>query len=501
MVDRRTITYTLLYVGLLVSAFIAFGALPEAQQANLSHVNGIADLRNLNFTQYVYTSDWDWEGWANELYTPQEIRGGVAGPPQRLTTADHRTAQYATYRLRLALPAGGYYALDMHTSDYSMRLFINGEEAALVGLPGKTREESIPRTLDTVYYFTLEDTDVLELVVNTSNFVHREGATPPSFAVGTATAIGQREHNGMLRLGVIIGCLVMACLHSLAMYVFNPQRVASLLLALSCALLICMTTRPLPFFFPDTYNWFAAIRMEYVVHFAIFAILPLFMQRMFPRLFYKWVLRVFLGICAFCTFATLVSDPIFFTWLMPVFNVSAVAFMAYAFVRLLMAVPSGNWQNWLAFLGFCPLLLFTVNDILRINGIPWLGTYSGLTFTAPVGMVIFVVCYAMALSEEYAEQEVGRLKAMEQMADAKARFAALQTQMNATQNHPSIDDLKLSPREKEVSLLLIDGKSREETADLLKISLGTVNTLCSRIYKKTGVDGLHGLAALLGVEK
>lgn len=60
-----------------------------------------------------------------------------------------------------------------------------------------------------------------------------------------------------------------------------------------------------------------------------------------------------------------------------------------------------------------------------------------------------------------------------------------------------LDDFGLTKRETEVALLLLDGKNREDIAGLLNISMGTVNTHCSNLYRKAGVGSVSEFAALI----
>jgi DNA-binding NarL/FixJ family response regulator len=52
---------------------------------------------------------------------------------------------------------------------------------------------------------------------------------------------------------------------------------------------------------------------------------------------------------------------------------------------------------------------------------------------------------------------------------------------------------RLSPREREVLQLLVEGKSSAEIADILSLSLKTIETYRSRLMKKLGISDLPGL--------
>ena len=499
MYKRNAVPFIIGFLVLLLVAWFAFLNLPEANLVRTWPATSVVDLRWLDFDDNVYTGNWTWDSWPDELYTPAQLATGAIPAPRAMTAQDETTVQYVTHRLRIELPGDGTYALSLRSCDYSMRMYINGKEVALVGLPGKTRADSVARVQDMVIYFTPVGTEA-DIVVQTSNFVHRQGCGPPQLTVGTAENIGGREDNAMLRVGVIIGCLMTAALYNLSLFMVNRNRRSSHLLALGCVLLVCMVYRPIPFLIPE-YNFQVALKAEYTVHFLTFTVLVLFMQSLFPRMYAKWVARVFCIISIVFCVVTIFTDSTFFSYLMPVYHVISGLMILYTFVRLVMGALSGRPQKVLALVGVCPLLVFAVSDMLYTSGLPSLGRLGGLAFASPIGMVFFVLCYALVVSFDYAETAMDASEAKRQLAEAELRYTQLEQEFNAETKYPTLDDLGLSPREKQLAMLLLAGKSREESADVLGISLGTVNTLCSRIYKKTGADGLFGLMVQLGMQK
>lgn len=60
---------------------------------------------------------------------------------------------------------------------------------------------------------------------------------------------------------------------------------------------------------------------------------------------------------------------------------------------------------------------------------------------------------------------------------------------------PTKSDIILSDREKQVLALIVEGKSRKEIADDLKISIHTVDSYVRRIYDKLHVNTLGGAVA------
>jgi DNA-binding CsgD family transcriptional regulator len=117
---------------------------------------------------------------------------------------------------------------------------------------------------------------------------------------------------------------------------------------------------------------------------------------------------------------------------------------------------------------------------------------------------------AMALEFFRTERELGfsRLRETELLAlhdSVQARLTEIEAERLRTKaeagaevHPPTLDDFGLSSREREVAVLLLDGKSREEIASLLSVTLGTVNTLCTRLYKKAGIRNITELKHKLG---
>ncbi len=254
----------------------------------------------------------------------------------------------------------------------------------------------------------------------------------------------------------------------------------------------------MPLFFPD-YNWYIAIAVEYIVHFLTFAMLVLFLEMLFPGLYLRAVLWGYFALAGVFILLTCALPPEIYTGFLVVFDGVSVGMMGYTLVRLGMKLREKKLQNLLAFLGVLLVCLFGLNDMLYHNYLPSLSVLAGQSFTAPIAMLFFVFCYGLVVSLEYAETQRRMEEAHRLLAAAEARYAALQAETQAAAGAvPPLDSLGLSPREREVALLLLDGRRREDIARALGVSVGTVNTLCSRVYKKAGVTGGVGLAKRLG---
>jgi DNA-binding CsgD family transcriptional regulator len=74
----------------------------------------------------------------------------------------------------------------------------------------------------------------------------------------------------------------------------------------------------------------------------------------------------------------------------------------------------------------------------------------------------------------------------------------LQTNAAEQKHMPSLDDTSLSPREKQVVLLLLKGMTLRQVAPELGLTVSTVSTYSKAIYKKLGINSRAELFLLFG---
>lgn len=491
---------------LVLAIWLVFFTVPQPAVVNLQKDNGAVDLTEMDFSDTVYYFQDYWENYAGKLYAPQDFEDENTVPPTHMEHADYEEYQYATHRMQLRLTPGVTYAISMRTPDYAMRIFINGEEFDSVGNPSDTQESNVPRVAQRTYFFTPQKSTVT-IIAQTSNWVHKEGAYSPKFHIGTAANIERHNAHRQMITFLIIGGLLASFLYHLGLFILNRRRKPVLIFALCCLLLTLMTNKLLPLFFPN-YDWFIAFRMEYIVHFLTFAMLALFLEVLFPKLLHRMVMRMYYALAGLFVLFTLVLATTTISSMLVVFDAASVGMIAYILVRLGMALREKKPQNVLAFIGIALVCLFGVNDILYSNDIRLFhdtaglfGNIAGQVFTTPIAMLFFVFCYGLVISLEYAETEQKMLAAERMVREAEERYMELLETQNDIPSHATPADFKLSQRETDVLWLVLDGKPRKEIADLLSVSISSVNTYFSRIYQKTGVNSAGELFKIFGLNK
>ncbi|MDL2214492.1 LuxR C-terminal-related transcriptional regulator [Clostridia bacterium OttesenSCG-928-O13] len=488
------------YLLLVLAVWLLIALLPQPTAVTLPQQTGVVDLSTASFDNTVYRyADNHWEHWPEALLAPADLAAPNAPAPGEMTHDDFRTVQYATHRVQLRLPQGQVYALSMRSADYAMRLFVDGTELGAVGSPGSDADSNTPGVAEVTYYFQPTG-EITTILVQSANWVHKEGAFAPNFTVGTAANIDAVNRHTLFITAIVTGALLMAFLYHMGLFVLNRRRVVTLVFALGCLLLAAMGSNLVALFFPQV-NWYAAFRLEYIVHFATFAVLALFLQLLFPQLLHRHVARAYYVLAGLYALTTFIFPPKIYSSLLIGFEVISMGMVAYILTRLTMQLKQRKLQNMLAFVGMLLVCLFGINDILYKSGIVFFGPIAGQWFTTPIAMLFFVCCYALVVALEYAESEQREKEARRQIAEIEQRYERLTAEVadnGQAEVKERLAEMGLSEREQEVAWLLLGRKQRDEIAALLGISMGTVHTHCSRIYKKAGCTSVNEFIAQVG---
>ncbi len=480
------------FLGVVLALWTGFSFMLGSELSQLPEdAAGGYDLVGYDFSDTVYRTAEVWDSWPEQLLAPKEL--AVADAPVPQTSVDTHRIQYATHRLVLRLAPGERYGVTMLSSDYAMRFFIDGEEVGVVGVPGASREETVPRTRQVTYYFTAQD-DATEFVAQASNFVHSGGAYAPIMTIGTQANIMWQSSHAAATQGVVFGGLLMVALYNVAVFILNRRQKTSLTFAALCLSLAALPANMITMVFPE-YDWQIVFRLEYICNIAICAILMMLVVMLFPGALHRRIPTAFYIFCGFYFVVVLFSDTVFFSRALIVYRIVAGAVGICALVMAARRLRPWDAKKTLAFAGLSAVILFNIQNQLYKMGFEPFGMDVGRDFDVTAGMLVYIFCTMLALSIEQAEVNRNYERATATIAEAEARYAVLLEQARSMENGlgvapPRLYDFGLSKRETDVALLLLDGKSRNEIAALLYISLGTVNTHCTNIYRKSGCGGL-----------
>jgi len=432
--NRRDIIAVAVFLVVVLIVWVGLTAIPTAEHHHASRLHGEAvfDLRSVDFldTIHVISNRDDWDSWPERLYTPEDFENEIVGAPRILTNDDFGHYQFFTHRVTLLLTPGITYGISMPSAEYAMRLFVDGEQAALVGLPGATRDENIARTGNVTHYFVPQNERV-DIIVQSSNFVHQFGGEPRVMYIGSIQNIERQQLMASMLIFLVSGSLLTSALYHLALFLMNRKRKAELIFSVCCFLGFMMSINPIPLLFPE-YNWSIMFRVEYLVFYGTFGMIGYLFATLMPYYAHRRLMRVYYAVCIILSLTAIFLDTTVFTGFINFFYPIGMAMLLYGLIRLGIVLKHGKVQDFLAFMGLLVIMIFTANDVLYHTRIPILINMRGFLpawgvhFTAPIGIVFFVFCYALLLALKYAETERQAMDASIREKTVTAENAALE---------------------------------------------------------------------------
>ena len=225
----------------------------------LTAQNGVLDARAADLEGGVYQVGGSWDFYPGALLTSGDFAAGSAGEKAgpEVSTSDWA---YGTHRLVIRAQPGRYYALCGFSLDYATRVCVNGVEAAAYGQVAEREEDSVPRVgYMTIPLFSGPDGEI-EVILQYSNYVHRDGGSVPPLYLSTPQNIEEFKAADDLASLTLSGGLVL-----LAVYFLLSAAVRRKPYFL-CLVLCCVLTalRDQNFFvlhlLPPGASWYLAYR-------------------------------------------------------------------------------------------------------------------------------------------------------------------------------------------------------------------------------------------------
>lgn len=265
----------------------------DAQQAS----KGVFDLRRVDLSSENVTLEGEWEFYWNQLLPPESFAKNAENPDyfwfpslwnDGVTSngAELSNVGYATYRLKVVLPPDSL-PLSLSISHFysNYNLFADGELIAKNGVVGTSKSTSephwIPKTLR-----ILPKSDTVELVLHISNFHHSKGGARQPIVLGSRDRI---MHDSFFDISydlLLSGCLIMAGLFFLGLYLFGQREKYILAFGLFC---LVFSYR---FFGADNYAlhilypqipWSVTVHLEYLTLFLAATLFAMYSYALFPE--------------------------------------------------------------------------------------------------------------------------------------------------------------------------------------------------------------------------
>lgn len=399
---------------LLLVCFALWAASESAPSVPIQSEGDVWDLREFDFSNATAIAKL--RGPVayipNALLTPEEfetrIHEIVYGYPEE------DNIQYATSRMRILVP-DGWYAFSCLSVDFSERLYINGNLMFEIGSPSDSRETTVPDTRTQIMTLTPVD-GVIEIVMQSSNFVHRESGGHAGWKVGNPEALSNALRGGYLT-NIVMGCyLALFLVHMILFLLLRTYRV-NLLFALSCLMWFLRSgvtwTKVFSFLFPSM-SWFTKFRIEYL-SFPVTAVLFIaLVHALFPGVLQKWFRYAMAAAMSVFAALFLIADTLFMSWAILWCEGVFAAAMIYIIARFAMKLRRVSPEQLIFLMGAALFLYAAANDMLDHNNVTSLLFFPFINRDlSQISMLIFAFFEAVAIFIATA-REIGEAKAEEQ---------------------------------------------------------------------------------------
>lgn len=352
--------------------------------------SGIWDLRGVDLDRrYVRLAGGVAEYVPDDFLSPEDFD---ASPDVRLgVPKDH--AEAYTARIRLLVPDDRAYAITFTSVDYADRIYLNGRHIQTVGHPGQTAGESVPQT-QTVYYTVFPIDGAIEVLHQSSNFVHKEGGNPAGLRIGSIESISQYHARQTLGTAILLGGCLFLCLVHLSLFALFRSYRANLYFALFCLIWFVRTgvsgTKAIGAMFPAL-SWYITFRAEYMAIPLACLLIALALDAMFAGLLPRWAKRALISTNGAAALFFLLAPTKAMTFVLPAVYAVVLLEAGYLVARFLSRMRAGRTApHYIVLCGLLVLLYLSIREMLfHANILIFPVAYSGMMDFAALVFLLF----------------------------------------------------------------------------------------------------------------
>ena len=499
--------------------------LGSSQKQNASAIpkpvahRGVLDLSSWDFdSQGPVELDGEWEFYWKEFLFPEDFQlqekpgreHFISIPAVWNGYADYGDplpgAGYATFRLRLQLPPS-VSLLSIKTKDTATayKLWAGNRLLAQNGIVASTQNGMTPQYLPLLASFPVFDRST-DLILQVSNFYHRNGGPWTSFLLGTES---QLRHVREVLLGqeiFLAGSLLVMGLYHVGLYAFRRTDFSFLWLGIFCLVLMLRILssgeRLLVYYW--NFPWEFASKIEYLTFYILPGIFTSFLVSLYPEETPRTFVRTsHVFTIGFSCIVLMSPTKIYSHTVNYYYIVTIVSCLAY--IVILSRASFKKREGALALL--LGLLLF---GITVVNDILFQSHLIDSRDLVPLGGFTFILFQVIILSQRYSKALTAK-EAAELANDAKSQFLStmsheLRTPLNGILGYTQIlkcHDLSASTQEFHEGIDVIERSGNHllklinEILDLSKIEAGKTELHydeCSLL------DILEGMCAVIDIQ-
>lgn len=395
------ILITLMAVFFTLSA----GATPPSAQEGVLSLN-TSEFRQAGMAQL----DGDWAFYWQQLLSPAELEA----EPSRSSTisipglwnkgaiegVSYDAFGYATLVLTIELPKEKQnYLLKMQSLPSAYKLWANGDVVAENGVVGRDQDSEQPWFSPKVVPIYVDKAS-LQLVLQISNFHHKEGGVWRSFILATPDHLFDIRDLPVISDAFLFALLFAIGLYYVALFIMRRKERAAFWFGLFCLAIgsrSILVGERLFYGFDIVFSWSTLQRLEHILFFLCLPTFTWFFYYLFPSYVKKWLPQLSSLICALTIVATLLLPTYIYAQLSFPYQIFVLLMSAPILFYMVKLVIDRKKGSLLFGLSFLMLFAAVLHDLLYthfiVHGRPMV----------QLGVIAFVITQSMILNRRYVQ--------------------------------------------------------------------------------------------------
>lgn len=407
MVMVATITFVLMT--------IAFFHIKSRVGTNIYAADGILNVeyRNLN-NQIAGIHGFDF--YPERLYTPEDFYNGRVKIEEKQGEMLGKSTNFGTYRLLVKGKPNQVYQMSGQSTNYSMRVFVNGLLYTEYGEVADSKENTVNQTGFLNCPVTISDSGYAEVVIQYANFVDNKGSGILKFNIAYMQKM--QDYIGNQYFSTIFwgGGLFIIGLYFMVNVIIH-KRMDYLMLSI-CCLIIGLREQDLFFahFIPATVSWSIKSRIYLVIAGMLPGAVGMLINRMYPRVINRkaqflyilaWLISELVYIFIPLRYVDYISGGFF------ILTVPYFCYCVYSVCRHYYKDQRFNKKERLAVIIFSTFFMVACLELVRST----MNVENYDYRIVSIGMVVFVILIGVAINQNAYEAEAvyDRAKNSEEM--------------------------------------------------------------------------------------
>ena len=391
---------------------------------------GLIDLQRWNFEQDgLVALEGEWEFYWQRLFGPehafdQQVAHLVTVPESwdnyTIEGISPSAEGFGTYRIRLHLPdTQRIYGFYLPGQGTAYTIWVDEQRLGGNGTVGTSASTMVPYKKPSAAFFQPDKTET-EIIVQISNFNHRNGGFRNEILLGTAESIHQYQLRQWFFDIFLLAVFGVMGLYHIGLYIFRPKNGSALYFAVLCLILVFRVPVTSQYLILDLWpglTWPTQLRLEFLTFFWSLPVFIHFFRSLYPDDVPLWYLRLPQILAVIYTIITLSTNTLTASYTIPSYQLIVLLTVCYLLFISWRILYYRREQFWLVGLGYGVMIATGANDILYSQGLSLINNVSYLGFLFFIFMQAILLAIRFSKAFDLVETMSGQLRTLDKLKD------------------------------------------------------------------------------------